>query len=83
MKAAQIAAFDEPIRVPPLALISGRKSIQGWPSGTAKDAEETLEFSAMTGTKPMIETYPLEQANEAFEQMISNRARFRVVLTME
>ena len=78
-----VAAFQEPIRVPPLALISGRKAIQGWPSGTAKDAEDTLQFSALSGTTPMIETFPLEQANEAYERMITNQARFRVVLTME
>jgi D-arabinose 1-dehydrogenase-like Zn-dependent alcohol dehydrogenase len=63
-------------------LISGRKSIQGWPSGTAKDSEDTLQFSALSGVRPMIERYPIEKAAEAYEQMISGRARFRVVLTM-
>ena len=59
-----------------------RRSIQGWPSGTAKDSEDTLRFSALTGVRPMIERYPLEKAADAYEQMISGRARFRVVLTM-
>ena len=77
-----VAAFEEPIRVPPLALIAGRRSIQGWPSGTAKDSEDTLGFCAAGGVRPMVETFPLERVNEAFEQMITNRARFRVVLTM-
>jgi D-arabinose 1-dehydrogenase-like Zn-dependent alcohol dehydrogenase len=64
-------------------LIAGRKAIQGWPSGTAKDSEDTLQFSALSGVRPMIERYPLEKAAEAYDQMISGRARFRVVLTME
>jgi D-arabinose 1-dehydrogenase-like Zn-dependent alcohol dehydrogenase len=77
-----IGASFEPLTVSPLQLISGRKSIQGWPSGTAKDSEETLAFSALSGVRPMIERYPLEKVAEAYEQMISGRARFRVVLTM-
>jgi len=77
-----VAAFEEPIRVPPVALIGGRRAIQGWPTGTAKDSEDTLSFSALSGTRPMVETYRLDQVNEAFEHMITNRARFRVVLTM-
>ena len=63
-------------------MISGRKSIQGWASGTAKDSEDTMQFSALSGVRPMIEKFPLEKAAEAYEQMISGRARFRVVLTM-
>jgi D-arabinose 1-dehydrogenase-like Zn-dependent alcohol dehydrogenase len=63
-------------------LILARRSIQGWPSGTAKDSEDTLRFSVLTGVRPMIERYPLEKAAEAYEQMISGKARFRVVLTM-
>lgn len=78
-----VAAFQDPIRVPSMALIPGRRAIQGWPSGTAIDSEDTLKFSAFTGTKPMVETYPLSKVNEAFERMITNRARFRVVLTMD
>ncbi|MHA6249425.1 alcohol dehydrogenase [Pontibacter sp. CAU 1760] len=78
-----LAATMDPIKVAPMQLIMGRKSISGWPSGTAKDSEDTLQFSARTNTVPMIETYPLEKAEEAYEQMITNKARFRVVLTME
>ncbi len=77
-----IGASADPITVSPLQLISGRKSIQGWPSGTAKDSEETLAFSSQTGVRPMIERYPLEKAAEGYERMMSGRARFRVVLTM-
>jgi D-arabinose 1-dehydrogenase-like Zn-dependent alcohol dehydrogenase len=77
-----VGASTEALTVSPLQLIPARKSIQGWPSGTAKDSEDTLQFSALSGVRPMIERYPLEKAAEAFEQMISGRARFRAVLTM-
>jgi len=75
------AAFD-PIEVTPLQLISGSRSIQGWASGTAADSEDTLHFAALSGVRPMIETYPLEKAGEAFARMMSGKAQFRVVLTM-
>ena len=77
-----VGAGLESLTVTPLQLIGGRKAIQGWPSGTAKDSEDTLQFSALAGVRPMIERYPLENAADAYDQMISGRARFRVVLTM-
>jgi D-arabinose 1-dehydrogenase-like Zn-dependent alcohol dehydrogenase len=77
-----VGAGFESLSVTPLQLIGQRKDIQGWPSGTAKDSEDTLRFSALSGVRPMIERYPLEKAAAAYEQMISGRARFRVVLTM-
>jgi len=77
-----VAAAAEPIQVSPLQLIHGRKTIGGWPSGHAKDSEAALNFSALSGVRPMIETYPLEHVAEAYQKMIDNRARFRVVLTM-
>jgi len=77
-----VAATPETFRVNPFSLITGRTAIKGWPSGAARDSEDTMNFSALTGIKPAIETYPLEQANEAYERMITNQARFRVVLTM-
>ena len=73
-------AGTEPVTVTPMQLIRGRRAIQGWASGTAKDSEDTMRFSALAGVRPMIERYPLEKANEAYEQMMSGRARFRVVL---
>lgn len=75
------AAFD-PIEVTPVQLISGSKGIQGWTSGTAADAEDTLRFAELSGVRPMIETYPLEKAAEAYARMMSGNAQFRVVLTM-
>jgi len=75
------AAFD-PIEVTPIQLISGSRTIQGWASGTPIDAEDTLRFAELTGVRPMIETYPLEKAAEAYARMLSGDAQFRVVLTM-
>jgi D-arabinose 1-dehydrogenase-like Zn-dependent alcohol dehydrogenase len=75
------ATFD-PIEVNPVQLIIGSKSIQGWYSGTAADSEDTLRFAELSGVRPMIETYPLEKAAEAYARMLSGNAQFRVVLTM-
>jgi len=77
-----VGVGSEPLTVAPLQLILTRRAIQGWPSGTAMDWEDTLAFSAQTGVRPMIEKYPLEKVTEAYDQMIKGRARFRVVLTM-
>ena len=62
-------------------MILKRQSVVGWPSGSGMDSEDTLKFSALAGVKPMVETYPLEKAPEAFDRMMSGKARFRVVLT--
>ncbi|MFL6212425.1 MAG: alcohol dehydrogenase [Blastocatellia bacterium] len=75
------AAFD-PIEVTPIQLITGSRTIQGWASGTPTDSEDTLRFAELTGVRPMIETYPLERAAEAYARMLSGDAEFRVVLTM-
>ena len=77
-----VGASPDPITVTPIQLIGNRRSIQGWPSGTARDSEDTLNFCALTGIRPMVETFPLEQAAAAYERMVSGKARFRVVLTM-
>src|SRR5438132_9624091 len=76
------AAPAEPLQVSAFPLIMGRRSVAGWYSGTARDSQDTLEFSALTGVHPMIEKYPLSRVAEAYEQMHSGKARFRVVLTM-
>ncbi len=76
-----VGAPDGPIVVPPFPLLLGRRTVTGWPSGTGMDSEETLNFSALAGVKPMIETFPLEKAEEAYERMMSGKARFRVVIT--
>jgi D-arabinose 1-dehydrogenase-like Zn-dependent alcohol dehydrogenase len=77
-----VGVTTDPIEVTPLQLVNGRSSVQGFASGTAADSEDTLNFCELTGVRPMIETYPLEKAGEAFARMLSGKAEFRVVLTM-
>jgi D-arabinose 1-dehydrogenase-like Zn-dependent alcohol dehydrogenase len=77
-----VGATADPIEVTPLQLIGGSKAIQGWSSGTPTDSEDTLRFAELSGVRPMIETYPLEKAAEAYARMLSGKAEFRVVLTM-
>ena len=77
-----IGATFDPIEVTPVQLISGSRTIQGWAAGTPADSEDTLRFAELTGVRPMIETYPLEKAAEAYARMMSGNAQFRVVLTM-
>jgi D-arabinose 1-dehydrogenase-like Zn-dependent alcohol dehydrogenase len=76
-----VAAAADPIEILPITLLSGR-AIAGWPSGTARDSEDTLQFSALSGVRPMIEIFPLARASEAYERMISGKVRFRAVLKM-
>jgi len=77
-----IGATFDPIEVTPVQLFTGSRSIQGWAAGTAADSEDTLRFAELSGVRPMIETYPLEKAGEAYARMMSGNAQFRVVLTM-
>jgi D-arabinose 1-dehydrogenase-like Zn-dependent alcohol dehydrogenase len=69
------------LQVSPLVLISGRRSVKGWYSGTAIDSQDTLRFSVLAGVRSMNEVFPLEKVAEAYERMMSGKARFRVVLT--
>jgi D-arabinose 1-dehydrogenase-like Zn-dependent alcohol dehydrogenase len=78
-----LGAADEPLEVPAIPLILGRRSIMDWPSDSSIDSQDTLSFSALTGIRPMSEVFPLERAAEAYELMISGKARFRAVLTTE
>ena len=77
-----VGATADSLAVTPIQLITGSRSIQGWASGTPADAEDTLRFAELTGVRPMIETYPLDKAAEAYARMMSGSAQFRVVLTM-
>jgi alcohol dehydrogenase/propanol-preferring alcohol dehydrogenase len=81
-KMIMVGIGQEPVEVPIAQFIMGRHSVQGWPSGTSADSQDTLDFSALTGVKPMIEEFPLARAAEAYDRMMSGAARFRVVLTM-
>jgi D-arabinose 1-dehydrogenase-like Zn-dependent alcohol dehydrogenase len=77
-----IGIASDPIEVTPLQLIVGTKSVQGTAAGTPADEEDTVKFAELTGVRPMVETYPLEKAGEAYARMMSGQARFRVVLTI-
>jgi D-arabinose 1-dehydrogenase-like Zn-dependent alcohol dehydrogenase len=77
-----VGATLDPIEVTPIQLISGCRTIQGWAAGTPTDSEDTMRCAELTGVRPMIETYPLEKAGEAYARMMSGKAQFRVVLTM-
>ncbi len=74
-------ASMEPMQIPPAMLIGGSKTIAGHASGHSGDSEDTLDFSALSGVRPMIETLPLERAEAAYDRMMSGDARFRMVLT--
>jgi D-arabinose 1-dehydrogenase-like Zn-dependent alcohol dehydrogenase len=76
-----IGASDEPIQVPSNLMISGRRSLIGWPAGTSIDSQDTLSFSVLSGVRSMNEVFPLERAAEAYDHMMSGKARFRCVLT--
>jgi D-arabinose 1-dehydrogenase-like Zn-dependent alcohol dehydrogenase len=71
----------ESLQVSPVFLLSGCRSVKGWYSGTSIDSQDTLAFSLHTGVRPMNETYPFERVAEAYDRMMSGKARFRVVLT--
>ena len=77
-----VGVGPDPITIMPRQLIPQRKAVSGWPSGRPIDSEETLSFSALTGVKAMVESFPLEKAAEGYARMMSNQARFRAVLAM-
>jgi D-arabinose 1-dehydrogenase-like Zn-dependent alcohol dehydrogenase len=76
-----LGAAAEPLQVPGIPLLLGRRSVVGWPSGSSIDSQDTLSFSLLTGVRAMTEVFPLERAAEAYEHMMSGKARFRAVLT--
>lgn len=78
-----VGVDEEPVGIAPLQLIAARRTVRGWPSGHAKDSEETLEFSALRHVVPKVETFPLTEANRAYERMMSNEVRFRAVLVVD
>ena len=77
-----IGAPAEPLSISAFDLLPRRRTIQGWPSGTAMDSEDTLRFSALSGIRPMIEKFPLSKVADAYNQMLSGKVRFRSVLTI-
>jgi D-arabinose 1-dehydrogenase-like Zn-dependent alcohol dehydrogenase len=76
-----IIGVGGPIPVSPMQLIGGSQSVKGWYSGTSIDSQDTLSFSVLSGVRSMNEVLPLDRAAEAYDRMMSGKARFRVVLT--
>jgi alcohol dehydrogenase len=76
-----IGAVPEPLGISPLQLLVPGKIVRGHPAGTAQDVQDTMAFSVLHGIRPTIETLPLDQADEAYQKMLSGAARFRMVLT--
>jgi alcohol dehydrogenase/propanol-preferring alcohol dehydrogenase len=76
-----VGASMDPIPMPAAMLIGGSKTIAGHASGTSIDSEDTLQFSVLSGVRPMIETVPLERAADAYDKMMNGQARFRMVIT--
>jgi len=75
-----LGADGKSLDINPVQLIMSRIRVQGWPSGRPIDSEETLKFAAENGVASMSEVYPLEKAQQAYENMMANKARFRLVL---
>ncbi len=75
-----VSAPMEPMNISPVQFLMNRRGVQGWTAGTAKESEDTMRFCVLKDVRAMIETYPLDKVNDAYEQMITNKARFRVVL---
>jgi D-arabinose 1-dehydrogenase-like Zn-dependent alcohol dehydrogenase len=80
-KLIALGVAAEPLEAPTGLLIAGRRSVMGWPSGASIDSQDTLSFSALTGVRVMTEVFPLERAADAYEHLMSGKARFRAVLT--
>ncbi|MFD7282834.1 alcohol dehydrogenase [Streptomyces sp. NPDC059862] len=76
-----IGATFDPMGISPVQLIMQGRIVRGHPSGTAQDVQDTMAFSALHGIRPMTEIMPLDQADEAYQKMLSGAARFRMVLT--
>lgn len=75
-----VGADMEPLPISPVQLLGARRSVTGWPSGTGMDSQECMQFAALTGIKPMVERFPFKDVAQAYEHMMSGKARFRAVL---
>jgi len=82
-KVIALGATPDPIEVSTSDLLFGSRSIAGALTGDPATGDATLKFSVLTGVAAMIETMPLEKAPEAYAKMMSGKARFRMVLTMQ
>ncbi|GAA5853604.1 hypothetical protein JCM8547_007381, partial [Rhodosporidiobolus lusitaniae] len=76
-----ILAVADQVTVPMVPLIMKRLSVRGWPSGSAKDSQDTVEFAMSSGVKTRVEEYKLEDIQKAYDNMLNGKARFRAVVT--
>jgi len=79
-KLVVLGADQKTFEVSPLQLIGGGKTVTGWPSGTSTDTEDTLKFAHLFGIKPKIEVFSIDEAQQAYDRMMSGKATFRVVI---
>ena len=77
-----IGIDPEKMAVSPFQLITNRRAVHGWPGGSSRDSEDTLKFSALTGVRPIIEKFPIEKGADAYERMVTGKARYRAVIIM-
>ena len=77
-----VGADADTFEVSPLQILGNRGCVCGWPSGTATDSTDTINFAKHQGIESMNEVYSLDQAQEAYDRMMSGKARFRVVIKM-
>jgi D-arabinose 1-dehydrogenase-like Zn-dependent alcohol dehydrogenase len=75
-----VGADTEPLGISPMQLISGSRSVVGWASGTAVDSEDCMKFAALTGVRAQIERFAFTDVTQAYERMMSGKARFRAVI---
>ncbi|ORX92669.1 zinc-type alcohol dehydrogenase [Basidiobolus meristosporus CBS 931.73] len=78
-----VSMLPEPLQVNSVDLIMKRAQVRGWPSGTQTDTEEALKFSSLTNTKPLVQTYTIDQAKQAYDDMMSGKPRFRAVIVFD
>ena len=79
----EVGAPEELIEVSSTDLLFGSRRVEGALTGTPATGDKTLKFSVRSGVAAMIETMPLEKAPEAYARMMSGKARFRMVLTVD
>jgi D-arabinose 1-dehydrogenase-like Zn-dependent alcohol dehydrogenase len=78
-----IGLAPDPMEVKTGSLVFGMHSISGSVTGSVQDEQETMEFSLLENIEPMIEIMPLSKAREAYDRMMTAKARFRMVLVTE
>ncbi|BCM90086.1 aldehyde reductase Ahr [Abditibacteriota bacterium] len=78
-----VGATLEPIPVGAFSLIPGEKSIAASPTGPPQTTATMLDFCARHDIAPIIEEFPMSQANEALKHLEDGKARYRIVLKQD